>query len=241
MGDSDWHVVSRKNRRSVFERLNPSQSQRSNSDDLAKISLSVYVSNFPSHPTERELWNICGKVGTIVDVYIAKRKNQLNQMFAFCRYIKFDRKAVVKPSHVGGKVEPLVANKAHASDQKHSCSNKMNSYAYVAKAASVESKGGTNVVNDDGEDSNLVLELQSAGTNDFPLAILGCYKDFRSMANTLTLCRSEGFIDVDIKYLGGLWILFYFNSMEVRDKFLNNEGISQWFASLKPWHDDFLV
>ncbi|GJU19224.1 putative RNA-directed DNA polymerase, eukaryota, reverse transcriptase zinc-binding domain protein [Tanacetum coccineum] len=124
----------------------------------------------------------------------------------------FDRKAVVKPSHVGGK-----------------------------GVVSVESKRGTNVVNDDGEDSNLVLELQSAGTNDFPLAILGCYKDFRSMANTLTLCRSEGFIDVDIKYLGGLWILFYFNSMEVRDKFLNNEGISQWFASLKPWHDDFLV
>ncbi|GJX05605.1 hypothetical protein Tco_0191521, partial [Tanacetum coccineum] len=189
-------------------------------------------------------------------------------MFAFCRYIKvsnskslidslsntwigklrlhanvarFDRKAVVKPSHVGGKAEPLVANMAHASDQKHSCSNKMNSYVYVAKAASVESKGGTNVVNDDGEDSNLVLELQSAGTNDFPLAILGCYKDFRSMANTLTLCRSEGFLDVDIKYLGGLWILFYFNLMEVRDKFPNNEGISQWFASLKPWHDDFLV
>ncbi|GJU24193.1 RNA-directed DNA polymerase, eukaryota, reverse transcriptase zinc-binding domain protein [Tanacetum coccineum] len=241
MGDSDWQAVSRKNCRSVFERLNPSQSQRSNSDDLAKISLSVYVSNFLSHLTERELWNIYGKVGTIVDVYIAKRKNQLNQMFAFYRYIKvsnskslidslsntwigklhlhanvarFDRKAVVKPSHVGGKAEPLPL---------------------------LNQKGGTNVVNDDGEDSNLVLELQSAGTNDFPLAILGCYKDFRSMANTLTLCHSEGFLDVDIKYLGGLWILFYFNSMEVRDKFLNNEGISQWFASLKPWHDDFLV
>ena len=62
MGDSDWQVVTRKNRRSVFERLKPSQSQRSNVDDLAKISLSVYVSHFPSHLTERELWNICGKV-----------------------------------------------------------------------------------------------------------------------------------------------------------------------------------
>ena len=88
MGDSDWQVVTRKKRRSFFERLKPSQSHRSNVDDLAKISLSVYVSNFSSHLTERELWNICGKVGTIVDVYIAKRKNQLNQMFAFCRYIK---------------------------------------------------------------------------------------------------------------------------------------------------------
>ena len=88
MGDSDWQVVNRKKRRSVFERLKPSQTQRSNVDDLTKISLSVYVSNFPSHLTERELWNICGKMGALADVYIAKRKNQLGQMFAFCRYIK---------------------------------------------------------------------------------------------------------------------------------------------------------
>nr|GEX15700.1 RNA-directed DNA polymerase, eukaryota, reverse transcriptase zinc-binding domain protein [Tanacetum cinerariifolium] len=67
-------------------------------------------------------------MGTLVDVYIAKRKNHLGQMFAFCRYIKvsdsktlidslsyvwigklrlhanvarFDRNVVSKPSHAG--------------------------------------------------------------------------------------------------------------------------------------------
>ena len=117
-------------------------------------------------------------------------------MFAFCRYIKvsnsktlidflsniwigklrlhanvarFDRNAVVKPPHVGAKVEPLAANKAPASDQKHSFSNKMNTYAYVAKAVSDERKGGTKVVNDDGEESNSIIELQNAGTNPLNL------------------------------------------------------------------------
>lgn len=72
----------------MFKRLNPSQSQKPNLHALAKISLSVYISNYPSHLTVRELWNICGKSGTLVDVFIAKQRNKLCQMFAFCRYIK---------------------------------------------------------------------------------------------------------------------------------------------------------
>ncbi|GKD61824.1 RNA-directed DNA polymerase, eukaryota, partial [Tanacetum coccineum] len=87
MGVSDWKEVVRKKHRSVFDRLKFPQSSV---DDLAKISLTVYVSNFPSHFKIRELWNRCGKIGTLVDVYIAKHKNKLGQMFAFCRYIKID-------------------------------------------------------------------------------------------------------------------------------------------------------
>ncbi|GKB57249.1 reverse transcriptase domain, reverse transcriptase zinc-binding domain protein [Tanacetum coccineum] len=90
LGDSDWVEVSRKKRRSVFDRLNYSHVKSSNADDLAKISLSVYVSNFPSHLTKRELWNICSKLGTLADVFSADQKNKLGQMYAFCRYIKVE-------------------------------------------------------------------------------------------------------------------------------------------------------
>ncbi|GJZ74529.1 RNA-directed DNA polymerase, eukaryota, reverse transcriptase zinc-binding domain protein [Tanacetum coccineum] len=61
-------------------------------------------------------------------------------------------------------------------------------------------------------------------SDDFPLALLGCCKDFRSIANTHTMCSSEGFLGIDFKYLGGLWVLFDFNSKDVRDKFLNHNG-----------------
>ncbi|GKD29309.1 hypothetical protein Tco_1240087 [Tanacetum coccineum] len=44
-----------------------------------------------------------------------------------------------------------------------------------------------------------------------------------------------GFFGVEIKYLGGLWVLFVFNDKHVRDKFLNHEGIQSWFSSLEPW------
>ncbi|GKD65806.1 reverse transcriptase domain, reverse transcriptase zinc-binding domain protein, partial [Tanacetum coccineum] len=152
MGDSEWQEVTRKKRRSVFERLNVPHNLKYNMEDLAKISSTVYVSNFPFHLTVRELWQICGKKGTLVDVYIAKHKNKLGQMFAFCRFItvsnqevlinslsniwigklrlhanmaRFDRKAGVKSFHAGVKI----AKSAHSNpDVKNS-----KSYANAAK------------------------------------------------------------------------------------------------------------
>ncbi|PWA78181.1 hypothetical protein CTI12_AA216470 [Artemisia annua] len=224
MGDNDWQEVNRKNRRSVFDRLKPSLSQNSNFDDLAKISLSVYVSNFPSHLTVRELWNICGKVGTLVDVYIAKRKNKLGQM-----------NKVYNTPRVGvnGNIKGDIPNRSY--------NTKCNSYAFVAKTPCVDNMKGSYSVREDSGDHNPVIELSYDGAIDFPFAVLGCYKDFRSIVNSRTLCRSEGFLEVDIKYLGGLWTLFDFHSLGARDKFLNHSGIQTWFSSLKPWHDDFLV
>ncbi|PWA51880.1 hypothetical protein CTI12_AA461240 [Artemisia annua] len=264
MDDSNWQEVNRGKRRSVFQRLNPSQSQKSNMDDLAKISLSVYVSNFPSHLTVRELWNICGKVGTLVDVFIAKRKNKYGQMFAFCRYLKvpnpdvligslckiwigklrlyanvarFGRNEVTKPSNAGVKVVNSVSN----NDRFASSNNKSSSYVNVAKASLGEGKISPNTDEDDVGKVTPALELNQADSIDFPLAILGCYKDFRSIANARILCHTEGFLEVDVKYLGGLWVMFEFKSLETRDKFLKHEGVLSWFSSLKPWHDDFVV
>ncbi|GKA04369.1 RNA-directed DNA polymerase, eukaryota, reverse transcriptase zinc-binding domain protein [Tanacetum coccineum] len=267
MGDSEWHKVTQKKHRSVFKRLKFPQLKTSMVDDLANISLSIYVSNFPSHLTIHELWNICSKRGTLVDVYIAKHKNKLGQMFAFCRYIKvsssdtlidylnkvwienlclhanvarFDRDEVVKASHANVKVVPPVSNTANT-DHNASYYSKANSYANVAKAP-IGGNRTTNVKYDaSGVTITPPIKLKQTVSTDFPLAILGCYKDFRSIENTRTLCQSEGFLDVEFKYLGGLWVLFKFSSLDARNKFLKHEGILSCFSSLKPWHDDFVV
>ncbi|GJW53111.1 RNA-directed DNA polymerase, eukaryota [Tanacetum coccineum] len=147
-------------------------------DDLAKISSSVYVFNFPSHLMVRELWQICGKKGTLVDVYIAKHKNKLGQMFAFCHFIKvsnqealieslsniwirklrlhanmarFDRKAGGKSFHAGVKIDsktPVGGIKTHADGVK-----------IFDSIGSVDTSPSINLNHDNG--------------NDFPLAVLG--------------------------------------------------------------------
>ena len=97
-------------------------------------------------------------MGTVADVYIAKRKNKFGQMFAFCRYIKvanienlisslsniwvgklrlhanvarFDRKMDGKPSNAGVKVNPPVVTR-----NSHPPGNMTTSYANVAKVPS---------------------------------------------------------------------------------------------------------
>ncbi|GJY15022.1 hypothetical protein Tco_0385444 [Tanacetum coccineum] len=77
--------------------------------------------------------------------------------------------------------------------------------------------------------------------NDLLVALLGCYKDFRAIANTRNMCRNEGFLNIDFKYLGGLWVLFDFKSLDARDKFLNHKVILTRFSTLKPWYDDFVA
>ncbi|GJS35629.1 RNA-directed DNA polymerase, eukaryota, reverse transcriptase zinc-binding domain protein [Tanacetum coccineum] len=182
MGDSEWIEVRRKKHGSVFNRLKFPQPKATMVDDLAKISLSVYVSNFPSHLTVRELWNICGKKETLVDVFIANHKNKLEQMFGFCRFIKFSLLAMF-----------LIPTRPHRTP------------------------------------------------NDFPLTLLGCYKEFCSITNIRTMCHTEGFLEVDFKYLGGLWVLLDFTTKDTKDKFFNHKGVNSWFSTLKPWHDDFVV
>ncbi|GJU27390.1 putative RNA-directed DNA polymerase, eukaryota, reverse transcriptase zinc-binding domain protein [Tanacetum coccineum] len=128
----------------------------------------------------------------------------------------------------------------------HSSNIKPTSYVNAVKNTLNDGKRNATV---DGDNSN-VIEIKQNVSNDFPLAILGCYKDFCSIANTRSLCQSEGFLEVDFKYLGGLWILLEFKGVFVSLRYFGSEsdyrillvrGISSWFSSMKPWHDDFVV
>nr|GEV12882.1 RNA-directed DNA polymerase, eukaryota, reverse transcriptase zinc-binding domain protein [Tanacetum cinerariifolium] len=261
MSDSNWHEVSRWKHKSVFQRLKFPNGGTSNVNDLAKISISVYMAKFPSHLTVRELWNICGKVGTLADVFIAKCRNALGQMFGFFCYIKVnDQERLINSlSNIWiGKLQ-LFANLAKfgrklngkptlATNQngkplhaKPKVSSNSNSYVNVANEVSGNEYKHPQSTQEDAKTQTHIINLSQDKPNDFPLALLGCFKDFRAIANSRNLCRNEGFLNVDIKYLGGLWVLFNFETAEAKDNFLKNKGIMSWFSILKPWYDEFVV
>ncbi|GKB13345.1 reverse transcriptase domain, reverse transcriptase zinc-binding domain protein [Tanacetum coccineum] len=230
MGDGEWKEVSRKKKGLVFQRLQYPQSKASLADDLAKISLTVYVSNFPSRITQHEFWNICGKHGTLVSdaeslisllskVWIGKLRLHAN-VARYERKVNGDsshgvRKALGNSSHVGVKVDPKGVK-------------------MIILALFQTRLPRTLML------PNLLC-VQEDISNDFPLVLLGCYKDFRSIANTQFIGHSKGFLDVEFKYFGGLWVLFEMKSLDAKNKFLNHKGIATWFSSLKAWHDDFVV
>nr|GEV73253.1 RNA-directed DNA polymerase, eukaryota, reverse transcriptase zinc-binding domain protein [Tanacetum cinerariifolium] len=162
-------------------------------DGLAKISLPVYVANFPCH-------------------------YRFGNYRAFVE--RFDRKAVRKNSHTGAKV----VNPVDKGDRLRS-SNKDTSYANVAKASINVGKGGSKVVVVDSGDHEPFINLQPCHTNDFSIAILGCYKDFCSIANARTLCRCEGFMEVVIKYLVNLLLTsFGFENYVVGHLFVEEDS-----------------
>nr|GEX17115.1 reverse transcriptase domain, reverse transcriptase zinc-binding domain protein [Tanacetum cinerariifolium] len=185
-------------------------------------------------------------------------------MFGFCRYIKvsnsedlvnlisniwigklrlhsnvdrFSRKVEVKNNSLRAKTNPPIVE----NDSNFPHLSKDSKYVDIAKASLNSGGKATNIVTEDSGFMNECITLFQEKSNDFPLAILGCFKDFCSIANTRNLCRSEGFLDVDFKYLGGLWVLFEFTSREANKKFINHKVVSTWFSSMKPWHDNFVV
>ncbi|GJW41145.1 putative RNA-directed DNA polymerase, eukaryota, reverse transcriptase zinc-binding domain protein [Tanacetum coccineum] len=223
MGDSEWKEVTRKKSQSVFTRLKFPSNKVSMVDDLSKISLTVYVSNFPSHLTVRELWNICGKAGTLVDVYIANRKNKFGQMFAFYRFIKVlnPESLIASLSNVWiGKLR-LHANVARFQRiikrvtprpdfakaipqatnyvSNGSFCKPASSYVNVAKNSTSSGIKPANVNEEEKEGTDLMITLKQDKPCDFPVAILGCYKDFCSIANTRNMCRSEVSVN-DVTY-----------------------------------------
>ena len=70
----------------------------SKEDQSEKIVITIYVSNFPSRLSIRELWNICGRVGVVVDVFIGKKKNKLGQTFALVRIINIKNQKILSES-----------------------------------------------------------------------------------------------------------------------------------------------
>ncbi|PWA40142.1 hypothetical protein CTI12_AA565510 [Artemisia annua] len=248
MADSDWHEVSYKKRRSVFERMGS--------------TLNVYVSNFPSHLSLRELSNICGKKGHIVDVFIAKHKNKFGQSFGFCRFNGVDNKenliASLNKVRIGklnlhaniARFDRYNGTPKNAIPVKKIVESKVPAPVASSSAKKVvsESNSFVNVVKGDssGDKMGSIAEdctsfIASQDTTDMELVILGCHKDFRSIENSKIICNNEGFLGVDVKYLGGLWVMFSFDDMDARNSFLTHEGVLSWFSVLVPWDKDFVL
>ncbi|GJW28882.1 hypothetical protein Tco_0045757 [Tanacetum coccineum] len=132
-------------------------------------------------------------------------------MYAFCRYIKVANTETLIDALCKIWIGKL---RLHAKVARFSRNDACGSFGDKANHAD----NGGNLPS---------ININDPNTNDFPLALIGCYKDFRAIANTISMCRCEVFLDVEFKYLGGLWVLFEFSSHEVKDNFQKHKGASR--------------
>nr|GEY87464.1 RNA-directed DNA polymerase, eukaryota, nucleotide-binding alpha-beta plait domain protein [Tanacetum cinerariifolium] len=64
------------------------------------------------------------------------------------------------------------------------------------------------------------------------MSLMGRAKDVSAIPNLPCIISKEGFQNVKLSYLGGMWVLFEFDSLTSKDKFLNHSGIGSWFTEL---------
>ncbi|GJS10728.1 RNA-directed DNA polymerase, eukaryota [Tanacetum coccineum] len=76
MGYDDWQEVSRKKR-----------GYKSKENDVAKISTSIFVTNFPESTSAKDLFNACKVYGHVVDSFIPNKRAKNGKRFAFIRFI----------------------------------------------------------------------------------------------------------------------------------------------------------
>nr|GEW43990.1 RNA-directed DNA polymerase, eukaryota [Tanacetum cinerariifolium] len=180
------------------------------SREFGDNTLSVYVLNIPLHLTIREMWNIYGKKGNIVDVYIAKHTNKLGQMFAFCRYDGIDNCETLINSlnevwigrlHLHADIDrfdrkegskhiqtDLKRHDPYVSSPIDRGSANSQSYMNVVRGQSNEVKKDTDGVHMVESSSQLLSQEENDGLS---LALIGCHKDFRSIVNSKVICKNE--------------------------------------------------
>ncbi|GJZ10010.1 nucleotide-binding alpha-beta plait domain-containing protein [Tanacetum coccineum] len=233
---------------------------KSKEDDVLRNSISVFVTNFPDHVGAKELWHACKQYGQVVDAYIPDRRSKAGKRFGFVRFIKvFDVNRLVSNlctvwignhhlhANAARFVRPL-ANKSRTFDSKtdksriNSFGNKVNnvvneissSYAYVAKGGSA---------NNEEKDSILVMVFDDTCVNqqEFSLCLNGKIKEVGALVNLKVVLQNEGFGDIVLRYLGGLWVMIVFKSIEAKEKFKDCVTIKSWFTQIVQSTVDFTI
>ncbi|GJY65385.1 RNA-directed DNA polymerase, eukaryota, partial [Tanacetum coccineum] len=87
---------------------------------------------------------------------------------------------------------------------------------------------------------SLVLDEPCIKEHDLNLSLVGKVKEVSAIPNLPVMIVKEGFQNVKLTYLGGMWILFEFDSTTIKEKFLAHTGVGSWFTTIKQEDNSFV-
>ncbi|PWA77503.1 RNA-directed DNA polymerase, eukaryota, Nucleotide-binding alpha-beta plait domain protein [Artemisia annua] len=141
------------------------------------------------------------------------------------------RKGAVKTPRAGVKVDNLVGNNVRYASTP--------SYAR-GSFASVLNNGNQSSAPLEKSGPALVLDDSCLTDNGYSMALMGKVKDVAAIPNLKFTLAKEGFLNIELTYLGGLWVLLEFQSVTSKEKFSKHTGVYSWFSSLKPASSSFV-
>ncbi|GKB72886.1 nucleotide-binding alpha-beta plait domain-containing protein [Tanacetum coccineum] len=219
-------------------------SRRSKEDDVNRISISIYVTNFPENFSAKELFQSCKQYGHVVDSFIPRKRTKEGKRFGFVRFINvFNVDRLVNnlctiwvgqfKLHANkARFQRATLNKGQGADHKKVAnsprpnsgdSGSSNSYVNAVK----------NHKSVDHDSPAIVLDEDCALSKDLSSSLMGRIKEFASLTNLKNALMNEGFVDLNVSYLGELWVLLEFSSVKSKEAFRDNVGVSSWFSEIR--------
>ncbi|GKC81362.1 RNA-directed DNA polymerase, eukaryota, partial [Tanacetum coccineum] len=260
MGEfDDWKEVSYKKYRSNKDRFDLPSIQktsftgryRSKEDDVAKISVNVFVINFPKNCSAKDLFHHCSQYDHVVDSFIPNKRSKTGKRFGFVKFINvFNNDRLVNNISTVW----IGRNKLQAHLAKFARSPSKGVFQATSKGQRpeptmpIKSRFFANVVNNSKplnsttvlDNPALVLEDDCGNTGDLSKHVIGKVKDFQSIPNIKMILVKEGFGEFEVSYLGGFWVMIELNNVETQRQLLQHRGVNSWFQEIRAATPDFV-
>ncbi|GKB53204.1 RNA-directed DNA polymerase, eukaryota [Tanacetum coccineum] len=86
----------------------------------------------------------------------------------------------------------------------------------------------------------LVLDDSCVVERDLSRYVMGRAKQLNSISNLRTILTKEGFSEVKLTYLGGMWVMIELDNKVTKQKMLQHIGVKSWFQVLQVVKQDFV-
>ncbi|KAL4554330.1 hypothetical protein LXL04_039550 [Taraxacum kok-saghyz] len=199
-----------------------------------KISSSFFFQNFPEDLNEGALWKTFQNYGTVVDVYIPKKRDVTNRKFGFVRFsnISTPAQCVVRLQNIwigSFKVRVSVARY-----QRNTSDPSDNLQPYIPPPEPRPQPHHATKP----QKTNIKMCSDAASFDHMQLTLVGVTENFQALMNVNAFTEVEGCPNIDMRYLGGLKMILEFNGKQEKKTFLTEaEHIwKQWFKELYPWN-----
>nr|GEX42556.1 nucleotide-binding alpha-beta plait domain-containing protein [Tanacetum cinerariifolium] len=231
---------------------------RSKEDDVSRISISIFITNFPDSFSAKDLFHSCKQYGHVVDSFIPTKRTKDGKRFEIVRFINvFNVERLVNnlcTIWVGRlKFHANVARFKREFMKGSGNADKMENVLNKSKPNGPQKEVGKSVIGKSFmsvvKDSKLAKETESSpaivleddclNARDLSLSLMGRVKELASLANHKKALCNEGFDGVKISYLGELWILLEFETAKAKDSFRGSVGAGSWFSVLKKANAEF--
>ncbi|GJR92125.1 putative RNA-directed DNA polymerase, eukaryota, reverse transcriptase zinc-binding domain protein, partial [Tanacetum coccineum] len=233
--------------------------------DVERIAKSFFITNFLEHIDAKGLWKVCESYGRIVDSFIANKRSKVRKRFGFVRFMgiqneeafakslssiwigsfhlfasvaRFQRQKMVvdKPTKQTIKVAAPVMEK-HAGKPKSDFSHTKHSYVSIlnGRRGIIEAETTMAMKSISLSDNELVNIV-----NSMEVALVKV-KSVETISTMHRLCKEEGFDNVKIHHVGGLWLWLQFHNVDSCTAFKKNTNLKTLFTTIKPVSRSFYV